>query len=196
MISIRRKTLQTSRHDRGTVVLEFLLAFPIAFLFVLAIAEFGLFLSHAKQIDAAAYAGAREAGNADQSRLPDVLAQCRQRVDRTLQTAGLHRACVVMIEHNVPGAEGERQVLVREACSIRGGGPLPRSGNVYSVRCTVVLPMRHLAPDLLSWVGFSLRDRYSAASVTVPWAGAGPSTSSDNDDHHGGPSQEQSHGTP
>jgi hypothetical protein len=78
-----------------------------------------------------------------------------------------------VIEHNVPGVGHERQSSAERGCGIPAGPrrPLPSAEGVFAVRCTVAVPMRSLAPDLLSFVGFSLNDRKAYATVTVPYLG-------------------------
>jgi TadE-like protein len=157
------------------VAVEFLLAFPIAFLFFLAVAEFGLLLTNMRHVELAAFEGAREAAGLDERQLDEGVSIARRRADRTLQTAGTGRSCLVMIEHNVPGAGQERQISADRGCRIPGGRccPLPDVERVYAIRCTVAVPMRHLAPDLLACVGLSLKHRKAYATVTVPYVGSG-----------------------
>lgn len=156
---------------RGSVAIELLLAFPVAILFFLAIAEFGLLLTNMRHVELAAFEGARQVARLDRRQLDQAAYTARRRSDRTLRTAGTGRSCLVMIEHNVPGVGNERQVSADKGCRIPRGPrrPLPNVDGVSAVRCTVAVPMSYLAPDLLAIVGFSLKQRKAYATVTVPY---------------------------
>jgi hypothetical protein len=156
------------------VACEFLLAFPFAFLFFLAVAEFGLLLTNLRHVELAAFESAREVARLDKQHLGEAAPIARRRANRALQTAGTGQSCLVIVEHNVPDAGNEFQVSAVHglAASVVGPRrPLPGVGRVRAVRCTVAVRMRHLAPDLLAMVGFSLKDRKAYATVTVPWVG-------------------------
>jgi len=155
------------------VACEFLLAFPFAFLFFLAAAEFGLLLTNLRHVELAAFESAREVARLDKQHLGDAAQLARRRANRALQTAGTGQTCLVVVEHNVPDAGNGFQVNADKDCGIAGGPrrPLPSVGRVRAVRCTVAVRMRHLAPDLLAMVGFSLKDRKAYATVTVPYVG-------------------------
>jgi hypothetical protein len=180
----------TSPRRGGTVAVELLLAFPVAFLFFLAVAEFGLLLTNMRHVELAAYEGARAVSRLDRRELDEAVFTARWRADRTLLTAGTGRTCLVMIEHNVPGAGKHVQVSADRGCRVPNGPrcPLPNVDRVFAVRCTVAVPMRHLAPDLLAFVGFSLKHRKAYATVTLPYCrdGRHPRHGHDDDSKHGG----------
>ncbi|GAB4148714.1 MAG: hypothetical protein Tsb009_22690 [Planctomycetaceae bacterium] len=151
-------------------MLEFLLAFPIALTFLLAIVEFGIILGSARHLEMAAYEGAKLAAEMEPVELENGLDNVRERVNRSLATSGLGQAVGVEIRHNVPGVSHSHQTWQSVDTLPGGNPPLPQNSHVAAVQCTVRVPLSKMGPDLLPFIGFTLKKRYATATKTLPYS--------------------------
>lgn len=152
-------------HRLGVITLEFLLVFPLLFILLLAVYEFGLILAAAKHVENAARLGAKysaEVGDLDVFNDPGTFDNLKERVDQYLNTAGYTDSCQVILEHNVAEVANPLQPnpLVAD-CPCNPVGSLP----VHSVRVTVCLPMTGNIPNGLSSFGFDISDSVIRSSV-------------------------------
>lgn len=160
---------EKSARTRGAIVVEFLLAFPVALIFLLAIVEFGIILANLEQVEMAAYEGAKTAARMDRDHIPHAIDHLEYRVNRSLNTSRIGPACGVEFRHNIPDASHRKQHRWRHHRRDLRHKPLPENKNVAAVQCTVCVPLSQLGPDLLPFVGFSLRKRYATATKTLPY---------------------------
>jgi hypothetical protein len=128
-----RQSQRTGRR-RGVLTMELLLVFPILFALLLAMVQFSLTLHARQQLVAASREGARVAA------LGGDLDEVRAAVQRTLGRGRLADAAVHLTD-----GRGEE---------IAGGQAVP-SGTAVAV--WVRLPARHVVPDLLRFVGYSIK---------------------------------------
>lgn len=171
------------RRRSGVVVLELILCLAILFVFSLAVVQFGLLLSNYEHVEFSSRVGAKSAAELSTGQLasPTVGDSIKDVVDRILSTKG-RMSCQVYVEHNAPcdGLVGTTvsSTAVCAGCDPQTYPPLPSVNDVESgsVRVTVCIPADELAPDLLSWLGFSLSGRIVRVSTTYPYEGcpAGP----------------------
>ncbi len=164
-----------SRARRGGITLEFLLAFPVLLIGLLAVIQFGVFFANTQQIALASRVGAEYASqvhlpNRQQYGVPPTARHNRVPEDivhatlQQLRTAGMEPCCIIL-EHNTntfryPHGSGHyitpRQVLVTEfgGCyCIIPKDPLPPN----SVRLTICVNMPQVMPNCLGTFGFDVR---------------------------------------
>lgn len=159
---------RSTRSRRAVIAFEFLLAIPIALGLVFAIAEFGILLASVKFVEMAAMEGAREAAKLERPHMRHAARVAKYKTDRVLATAGLKPSCAVVIRHNVRGVSRSHLYYGQCKCG-PGPGYLPSHHRVAAVECTVTVPMSHLTPNLLAYLGFSTSGRRVSASHTVPY---------------------------
>ena len=165
----RSQNLSKPPRRLGIIALEFLLVFPLFFILLLAIFEFGLILAAAMHVENAARLGAKlaaEVGDLDVFNDPGTMDNLKERVDQYLNTAGYSDSCQVILEHNIAGVANPSQPnpLVADCpCNpvIGSIGSLP----MHSVRVTVCLPMTGNIPNGLSSFGFDISGCVVRASV-------------------------------
>ncbi len=152
----------------GEIVIEFLLAIPVALIFLLAIVEFGVILANFKLLEMAAYEGAKTAASMEHSDVPYGIERINERVNRAMHASRIGPACGVEFRHNIPGVSHREQRRWRNERRKLRHKPLPENQHVAAVQCTVCVPLSQLGPDLLPFVGFSLSKRYATATKTLP----------------------------
>lgn len=171
------------RPRRGIIVLELILCLAILLVFALAVVQFGLLLANYEHVEFSSRVGAKVATELSTTELgssPSADA-VKDAVDRILATRG-RSSCQVFVAHNAPCNGLSPQTHVSTAtcpgCEAQTTPPLPSIADVESgtVRVTVCIRAEELAPDLLSWLGFSINGRIVRVSTTYPYEGcpAGP----------------------
>lgn len=172
---------RNSKLRRGVVTLELILTFPIIFILLLAVIEFGLIYSATQHVAYASRFGAKLAAEEPLTGLPDVNlasggSRLRLAIDEYLQTVGLDTgSCRVILEHNVTGVSNPEQIdgpagVECEDCvppttpetpdvilaGLPGSEQFPTTSGY--VRVTVCVPIQGNVPDLLCSFGFSIED--------------------------------------
>jgi Flp pilus assembly protein TadG len=122
--------LNNRRKRRGSMLIELLFALPIALIVLLAMIEFSQILAARQQLQAASREGARVAALGGDPTEAEAAAR------QFLGTGNLAAATVVVGETD------------------SSGQPIPTGGPVYVI---VSLPTGQAVPDLLAWIGFSIR---------------------------------------
>lgn len=164
---------------RGLLVIELILAFPVLFVLLLAIIEFGLILANLKHIEFASRVGAKVASEESAGTLPTAVTTVKGKVDKVLSAIGID-SCQVILEHNVPDpgcvSGGASQTLGSCAKCSTPSIALPSTTAVEggAVRVTVCVELSEVTPDLLSSYGFSTANRAVIASTTYPYKNCNP----------------------
>lgn len=163
--------LTSSARRRGyrgaSVVVELLIAFPILFIALLVVVEFGVMMANLKQVAAATRDGARLAAQTAglaPATTAATAAAVRALVDNRLESAGY-------------GANASQGVTLRH--TVAGGGvatdgvcndPLiPALPAVDAVRVTVRVELTKFTPNLLASFGFDLSTRFSEHTATFEY---------------------------
>jgi len=157
----------TQTRRRAAVTFEVILVLPILIVLLCAVVEFGLILANRKHMEQAAYSGANVAAQLSPGELSSGLDAVGDAVQRTLASAKLGSPCRIDLEHNVEGAANPIQIA-GECARELPDGQLPAAEGVQAVRVTVWMPYTRLAPDLLWGFGFSLQNRFTRATMTLP----------------------------
>lgn len=132
---VRGTGRRTAWRRRGSMTFELILIFPIALAFFLAMVEFSMIITARQQLLAASREGARVASiGAD---LPEV----ETTIKRCLGTGVLSDAEITMTNGN--GDE------ISTSLTVHSGEP---------VEVWLRLPTAHAVPDMLRFIGYSIRN--------------------------------------
>lgn len=153
-------------------MLELILVFPILFILLLAVIEFGLIYAATQYVSHASRFGAKLASEEPTAGLEDFNlssggSRLRTQIDNYLQTVEMGTgACRVILQHNVLGVSNPLQ----EDTSAMPCDCDPPVANLPTleeyVRVTVCVPLEGNVPDLLATFGFSIQDRIIEESTT------------------------------
>lgn len=138
--SVLHYDCQARGRRKATLALELLFVLPVLMAMLLGMVEFSLFLSARQQLTNAAREGARVAalgGDGD---------EVRQSVRQFLGTGTLSQA---EIDVRMTGEDGQ---------PVKAGDP---------VAVVVNMPVGRAVPDLLAFIGLSLRDQTMAAGAVM-----------------------------
>jgi hypothetical protein len=155
------------RNRKGFVAsLELLLVLPIMLLILLAVIQFGLFLSGLQQLYMASRVGGLEAARtADLASFNTVPPNVMEIIQKQLDTAGIELE-QVRLEHNLNGGS---TVLVAPGDTDDCGPPRevgPNPPREY-VRVTVCVKLTEVMPNGLAALGFGLADNQVAKTSVL-----------------------------
>lgn len=140
----RSSTGARAGHRSGYLLFELLLLLPVLLVLILAAVEFGMLLHARQQLIAASREGCRVAavgGNQE-----DVAEMARQVLG--------------------PGRLGDAEIQI----ALADGTPVPSPAEIptgEAVAVWVRLPARYAVPDLLRFIGYSLRDDQIVARTVM-----------------------------
>jgi Flp pilus assembly protein TadG len=150
-------------------VFEALLWLPVFLIALSAVIEFGMVLNGLHAVKLAARAGAKHAAELSPGALDDAATDVRSVVDRVLSSSG-YKSCEVRLEYTTCDGVGNGIAGSCPKCTLPVT-PLPDSSLVPGgmVRVTVCVDVKDMTPDLLRWVGASIRNRVAQYSVAFPY---------------------------
>lgn len=174
---------------RGVVFLEFILAFPLLVILLLAVIEFTLIYQLNQQVASASKFGAKLASEvsrrlADNPRLsnfnipggPPAGQSLKERIDQYLATQQLTASCSVVLEHtacSISNTTQQNPGSISSSCNC-GTPPTPPAvpseaipEDVAYVQVTVAVKLANNVPDLLNSFGFKLENRTCIQTTTM-----------------------------
>lgn len=160
--SVRRRG-----HRGASVVVELLIAFPILFIALLVVVEFGVMMANLKQVASAARDGARLAAQTAglaPATTAATAAAVRTLVDNRLESAGFgtNASTGVTLRHTVSGGG----VATDGTCNDPLNPVMPATD---AVRVTVRVDLTTFTPNLLASFGFDLTSRFSEHTATFEY---------------------------
>ncbi len=152
----------------GAVVLELLLVIPINMIVLLAVAQFGLFLSNHQQLALACRTGAGIASESSSLMTTGnpVPMDVTDAVVRQLASSGIAPSALIL-EHVAGGGPATEQTL-RTNLSAAGAACQEPANAIpgYTVRLTVCVPLSEMMPNCMSGFGFDTTGHTVECSTT------------------------------